>query len=325
MGGSPSRVARTRARARDARRGGLGCGQTPGPLRAFYERIRSRRGMQIAVVTTARKLAVLCWHLVTKDEDCAFGRPSLTEQKLRKLELRAGMPSRKGRKGRSAAYHLWKSAGANASSPSRQSTRTDNSSPTGKRRTGEGEAGRGRRQWDAPIKAPLRGKLRGRPRSQNLRFAPGSTTPTRKRNAPLTALGSEVAVVTPTAVERSPLARPRRNRIPGYVTPPEVQRRRPPSAQLAHIDVRFGGSAKVWASLVVSFAAPVRIQDVQPRRVVLQRGGQPRRVSECASSSSFVRAEPRASPAKTAVWILSATAVGSLTRLLGSETPRRRG
>src|SRR6266508_5422162 len=32
----------------------------PGPLRAFYERIRARRGMQIAVVATARKLIVLC-------------------------------------------------------------------------------------------------------------------------------------------------------------------------------------------------------------------------------------------------------------------------
>ena len=38
--------------------------KTPGPLRAFYERVRSRRGMQIAVVATARKLAVLCWHLI---------------------------------------------------------------------------------------------------------------------------------------------------------------------------------------------------------------------------------------------------------------------
>src|ERR671930_1582117 len=28
----------------------------PGPLRAFFERVRSRRGMQIAVVATARKL-----------------------------------------------------------------------------------------------------------------------------------------------------------------------------------------------------------------------------------------------------------------------------
>ncbi len=75
--------------------------KTPGPLRAFYERIRSRRGMQVAVVATARKLAVLCWHLIIKREDYAFARPS-----LRALELRAGMPSRRGQKGKAAAYSL---------------------------------------------------------------------------------------------------------------------------------------------------------------------------------------------------------------------------
>jgi len=80
--------------------------KTPGPLRAFYERIRSRRGMQIAVVATARKLAVLCWHLIIKGEDYAFQRTSLTQQKLRKLELRAGMPSRRGQKGKAAGYSL---------------------------------------------------------------------------------------------------------------------------------------------------------------------------------------------------------------------------
>jgi transposase len=80
--------------------------KTPGPLRAFYERIRSRRGMQIAVVATARKLAVLCWHLVIKREDYAFARPSLTDKKLRALELRAGMQPRRGQKGKAAAYSL---------------------------------------------------------------------------------------------------------------------------------------------------------------------------------------------------------------------------
>jgi transposase len=80
--------------------------KTPGPLRAFYERIRSRRGMQVAVVATARKLTVLCWHLVIKGQDYAFARASLTEKKLRKLELRAGMPSQRGRKGSSSAYNL---------------------------------------------------------------------------------------------------------------------------------------------------------------------------------------------------------------------------
>ncbi len=80
--------------------------KTPGPLRAFFERVRSRRGMQIAVVASARKLACLCWTMIERDEDYAFARPSLTEKKLRALELRAGMPSRRGRKGKSAAYNL---------------------------------------------------------------------------------------------------------------------------------------------------------------------------------------------------------------------------
>jgi transposase len=78
----------------------------PGPLRAFFERVRVRRGMQIAVVATARKLAVLCWHLIVRGEDYAYGRPSLTDKKLRALELRAGMPSRRGQKGKAAAYSL---------------------------------------------------------------------------------------------------------------------------------------------------------------------------------------------------------------------------
>jgi transposase len=62
--------------------------KTPGPLRAFFERVRARRGMQIAVVATARKLACLCWTMLARGEDYAFARPSLTAQKLRRLELR---------------------------------------------------------------------------------------------------------------------------------------------------------------------------------------------------------------------------------------------
>src|SRR5581483_6405944 len=72
----------------------------------FDERVRARRGMQIAVVATARKLAVLCWHLITRGEDYAYGCPSLLTQKLRRLELRAGMPSRRGQRGSTYAYNL---------------------------------------------------------------------------------------------------------------------------------------------------------------------------------------------------------------------------
>ena len=62
--------------------------------------------MQIAVVATARKLCVLCWHMITRGEDYAFARPSLTAKKLRALELKAGHRPRRGQKGSAAAYSL---------------------------------------------------------------------------------------------------------------------------------------------------------------------------------------------------------------------------
>jgi transposase len=68
--------------------------KTPGPLRAFYQRIRARRGSQIAIVAVARKIAALSWQLLTKREDYAFKRQSLVEKKLRNVELRAGAPRR---------------------------------------------------------------------------------------------------------------------------------------------------------------------------------------------------------------------------------------
>jgi transposase IS116/IS110/IS902 family protein len=48
--------------------------RTPGPLRAFHARLAARRGTQVALCATARKLAVLAWHLLTKDEDYRYGR-----------------------------------------------------------------------------------------------------------------------------------------------------------------------------------------------------------------------------------------------------------
>jgi transposase len=73
--------------------------QTPGPLRAFFERVRARRGPQVAATATARKLTVLFWHLLTRKQDYAFGRPAMTRNKIRKLELLAGAPPQQGRHG----------------------------------------------------------------------------------------------------------------------------------------------------------------------------------------------------------------------------------
>jgi transposase len=64
----------------------------PGPLHAFYERTRARRGHGKAAVATARKLAVLFWCMLTRGEDYAHQQPSLTKRKLRQLELTAGAP-----------------------------------------------------------------------------------------------------------------------------------------------------------------------------------------------------------------------------------------
>jgi transposase len=77
--------------------------RTPGPLRAFYQRLRARRGAQIALVATGRKLCVLFWHLLTREQDYAFGRPSLSRHKLRRLELLAGDPPRRGQRSGSKA------------------------------------------------------------------------------------------------------------------------------------------------------------------------------------------------------------------------------
>lgn len=79
----------------------------PGPTRAFYQRVRGRRGHQVAIVAAARKLACLFWVLLTREEDYAFAQPSLTRKKLRRLELTAGAGSQRGTKS-----GLWAANGA---------------------------------------------------------------------------------------------------------------------------------------------------------------------------------------------------------------------
>jgi transposase len=70
----------------------------PGPIRAFYERLRARRGHQVAVVAAARKLACLFWCLLGREQDYAYAQPSLTRKKLRRLELAAGSGSQRGKR-----------------------------------------------------------------------------------------------------------------------------------------------------------------------------------------------------------------------------------
>jgi transposase len=77
--------------------------KAPGPLHAFFVRIRAKRGHQVAAVAVARKLTVLCWHLLTKKADYRWARPALVANKRRAMELQAGQPRKKGNK-RGPAY-----------------------------------------------------------------------------------------------------------------------------------------------------------------------------------------------------------------------------
>jgi transposase len=69
--------------------------RSPGPLRAFYERIRARRGHQIAIVATARKMATLFWHLLVREEDYAYTLPTALAKKIRTIQLKAGHQRRR--------------------------------------------------------------------------------------------------------------------------------------------------------------------------------------------------------------------------------------
>ena len=80
--------------------------RAPGPLRAFFLRVRARRGQHVAAVATARKLAVLIWHLLRKNESYVWARPALHAKKLRDLELKAGHKAARGQKGAAHAYNI---------------------------------------------------------------------------------------------------------------------------------------------------------------------------------------------------------------------------
>lgn len=78
----------------------------PGPLRAFFLRIKDRKGANVAAVATARKIAALTWHLLTKEEPYRWARPAFVAMKMRKLALRAGAPKEHGKAGPGRDYWI---------------------------------------------------------------------------------------------------------------------------------------------------------------------------------------------------------------------------
>src|ERR1700747_1828920 len=80
--------------------------RAPGPLRAFLLRTRSRRGQHVAAVATEGKIAVLVWHILTKQQDYLWVRPALHATKLRRLELTAGHAPARGQRGSAYDYNI---------------------------------------------------------------------------------------------------------------------------------------------------------------------------------------------------------------------------
>jgi transposase len=102
--GRISKVGRSHARAMLVE-AAWAAAKAAGPLHAFFVRIRAKRGHQVAAVALARKLTVLCWHLLTKEQDYFWARPALIASKARAMELQAGHAQKKGnRRGPAYAY-----------------------------------------------------------------------------------------------------------------------------------------------------------------------------------------------------------------------------
>jgi transposase len=78
----------------------------PGPLRAFFVRIHNKRGAAAAAVATARKLAVMIWHVLSGNAEYTFARPAFTAMKFRKLALKAGAPREHGKAGPGRDYWI---------------------------------------------------------------------------------------------------------------------------------------------------------------------------------------------------------------------------
>jgi transposase len=67
----------------------------PGPLGAFFRRVAKRRGYNVAVVATARKLVVIAWQMLKTNEPYRYAQPQTVEYKLEQLRVTATGEKRK--------------------------------------------------------------------------------------------------------------------------------------------------------------------------------------------------------------------------------------
>lgn len=68
----------------------------PGPLGVFFRRLAARKNRNVAVVATARKLVLIAWHMLKKNEPYRYAQPKTVQAKLAKLRVTATGRKRRG-------------------------------------------------------------------------------------------------------------------------------------------------------------------------------------------------------------------------------------
>ena len=107
--------------------------KAPGPLHAFFVRIRARRGHQVAAMAVVGSWPS-CAGTFSGGKDYLWARPALVATKKRSMELQAGQPVRKGnRRGPAYAYNVKGLRNRECSSRPRPSGPTSTSSANGGR------------------------------------------------------------------------------------------------------------------------------------------------------------------------------------------------
>lgn len=145
--------------------------RSPGPLHAFFVRLKDRRGAQKAIVAVARKLAVISWHVLTAKTPYRWTRTTLLRGKRRRLERTAGVAPTPRARSTGAATMAQRTAAELAAAHAAES---DYRALVAARRekvdaaAAPGRDGRGRAQMRGGPQAPtVRSSLRGRAASMH--------------------------------------------------------------------------------------------------------------------------------------------------------------
>ena len=94
------------ARPQDACRGGVVREDGARSVEGVLSTGPAKSGAPAAAVATARKLAVMIWHVLTDGTEYAYARPAFTAMKLRKAALKAGAPREYGKAGPGRDYGI---------------------------------------------------------------------------------------------------------------------------------------------------------------------------------------------------------------------------